>query len=44
MSAHLEALATPSLDKEGRPKAVVRPMSLAMASPTIGLLSWTVEG
>src|SRR5258708_22480530 len=43
MGAGLETLAAPALGCKGRPKATVRPMSLAIASPTVCLASWTVE-
>src|SRR5258708_395024 len=43
MSAGSEALTAPTLDGKGGPKAMVRPMSLAIASPTVRLVSWTIE-
>src|SRR5260370_41025433 len=43
MSTCLETLAAPTLGRKGRPKAIVRPMSLTIAPPTVCLASWTVE-
>src|SRR5258708_1257376 len=43
MGACFETLAAPTLGRKGRPKAMVRPMSLTIASPTVCLASWTVE-
>src|SRR5258708_18868423 len=44
MGACLETLAAPALSCKGGPKAMVRPVSLTIASPTICLASWAVEG
>src|SRR5258708_35018118 len=44
MGACFETLSAPKLGSKGGPKAMVRPMSLTIASPTICLASWTVEG
>src|SRR5258708_7544787 len=43
MGACSEALTAPTLDSKGGPEAMVGPMSLAIASPTVCLASWTVE-
>ncbi len=43
MGAGLETLAAPALSCKGGPEAVVRPMSLTIAPPTVCLASWTVE-
>ncbi len=44
MGPCFEALAAPTLGCQGGPKAMVRPVSLTTASPTVCLTSWAVEG
>ena len=44
MSTCSKTFAAPALGRKGGPKAMVRPVSLAIAPPTICLASWTIEG